>query len=167
MCGREKLARQARSIGHEMRMNLLDELDNPPSSCELLHRSAELQFPMCLTASERAERQRRSSFQPRVACASRLPWVGDRIVSPTLKGLQPCGVGQLSLLQPFQGCGVFNCPPRVAPAAQPWAEGWNAVGVLLSNSLNANPAPRASGWRRAGALRSCPRERCASWLRAK
>jgi hypothetical protein len=32
-------------------------------------------------------------------------------------------------IQPFQGCSYFDLKPQVAPCAQPWAEGWNPVGM--------------------------------------
>ena len=38
-------------------------------------------------------------------------------------------------IQPFQGCTIRCAKPRVAPVAQPWAEGWNVFGVLFELAL--------------------------------
>src|SRR4051812_42492081 len=33
------------------------------------------------------------------------------------------------VMQLFQGCGIWGRGPRVAAAPQPWANGWNPVGI--------------------------------------
>ena len=50
----------------------------------------------------------------------------------------PTGLGRAasSLLQPRWGCRPTAHFPRVAPASQPWAEGWNPVGIQLRFSRN-------------------------------
>ena len=42
-----------------------------------------------------------------------------------------------SPLQPRWGCGARERFPRVARASQPWADGWNPVGIQLRNSRKA------------------------------
>ena len=46
---------------------------------------------------------------------------------PNLKGLHPHVFPQNSTPAGLDNALVWS--PRLAPAAQPWAEGWNAVGV--------------------------------------
>jgi hypothetical protein len=33
-------------------------------------------------------------------------------------------------MQPFKGKICFGRKPKVAPSSQPWADGWNPVGIL-------------------------------------
>jgi hypothetical protein len=35
-------------------------------------------------------------------------------------------------MQPFQGKIRFGRKPKVGPSSQPWADGWNPVGILKS-----------------------------------
>ena len=44
---------------------------------------------------------------------------------------QPHGV------QPFQGCDRFDSEPKVARCAQPWADGWNPVGIRAGTAQRA------------------------------
>jgi hypothetical protein len=74
------------------------------------------------------ERQRRSIFQPRVASCE-LPWE-YRHPSANPEGVASRRITRV--MQPRWGWTRFFHGPRVgAPAShQPWAGGWNALGVL-------------------------------------
>ena len=50
----------------------------------------------------------------------------------TLNGLNPRAP---ECFNPFRVEEVFAQQPRVATASQPWAEGWNPVGVLRTKEL--------------------------------
>ena len=77
----------------------------------------------------------------------RAPTLGEsQKFPPTLKGLHRFGLGPR--LQPFQGCEMVDCAPRVAPLAQPWAEGWNALGVLTTFDGDKSPHSKAPSARR-------------------
>ena len=78
-----------------------------------------------LRGASNAEHQRCSILQPRVGATAPTLGASSRY-APTLKGLHP----RLPPLQPLQGCAGCAGQPRVAAAPQPWAEGWNTVGVL-------------------------------------
>jgi hypothetical protein len=98
------------------------------------------------------ERQRRSILQPRVA-SPELPWEYRHCRA------NPEGVAsrrRFRAMQPRWGWEHFFRGPRVgAPASrQPWAVGWNAVGVL-------RPRTRFDGWNILGV--PCPRTRFDGW----
>jgi hypothetical protein len=68
-----------------------------------------------------------ASFSPGLArFREGLPWVD------AFKSHNPEGVEYQRLkeqIQPLQGCDFFLFSPRVARGAQPWAEGFNPVGI--------------------------------------
>ena len=89
-----------------------------------------------------SERQRRSVLQPRVGAPA--PTLGVRAkYLPTPTGLRhwvsPDQAATLS------GLGIIRMRvPRVARASQPWAKGWNTVGVLLRSTSRLDGSQRAS-----------------------
>ena len=70
--------------------------------------------------------QRDCVFQPRVA-RNELPWVHRQsLLNPegvASRVADPCS-------NPFRVEGILRTTPRVARSSQPWAEGWNPVGIL-------------------------------------
>jgi hypothetical protein len=85
------------------------------------------------------QRQRRCVIQPRVA-RHELPWEHDPNLHQPQRGcINPAGGGD--------GCnpvgdGPFYRGPRVGARSsrQPWADGWNAVGVRNCNALPGDAA---------------------------
>ena len=84
-----------------------------------------------------SERRRRSILQPRVGDPSRtgeerLPWVGHH----NCNNPERVAANHRAIrLQPFQGCDRFQSFTQGSPLrGQPWAEFWNAVGVLSATT---------------------------------
>ena len=86
--------------------------------------------------TQRAKRQRRFIFQPRVGARhERLPWESVPIAHQPQRGCIPAASGADAT--PLGLDAFFGRYPRVARASQPWAGGWNAVGVRSHVTLNA------------------------------
>jgi len=86
--------------------------------------------------AQRAKRQRRFILQPRVGARhERLPWESVPTAHQPQRGCIPTASGADAT--PLGLDAFFGRYPRVARASQPWAGGWNAVGVRSHVTLNA------------------------------
>ena len=86
--------------------------------------------------THRAKRQRRFIFQPRVGARhERLPWESVPMAHQPQRGCIPTASGTDAT--PLGLDAFFGRYPRVVRASQPWAGGWNAVGVRSHVTLNA------------------------------
>ena len=89
-----------------------------------------------------SERQRRSVLQPRVGAPA--PTLGVRAkYLPTPTGLRHW-VSPDQAATPSGLMVIMMRVPRVARASQPWANGWNTVGVLLRSTSRLDGPQRAS-----------------------
>jgi len=87
-------------------------------------------------AGDKAERQRRSTFQPRVAPQA-LPWVsGVRDINPEGVASSWPRTGDPGGDPTLAGLFVSSVPPRVARSRNPGLVDWNALGVPRNSVKN-------------------------------